>query len=61
MLSYLIAPHLDSGALEIVLDEHEPPPVPVHVVHKEAGQASARVRAVVDCMVDRIRTYPGIH
>lgn len=61
MLSYMIAPHLESGALEVVLDEYEPPAVPIHVIHKEAGQTSARVRAVVDYLVEHLRTYPGIH
>ena len=55
VLSYMIATHVASGALEIVLEEHEPPPVPVHVVHKEAGHTTARVRAVVDHLVDRLR------
>ncbi len=61
MLSYMIAHHLESGALEVVLDEYEPPAVPIHVIHKEAGQTSARVRAVVDYLVEHLRTYPGIH
>lgn len=58
VLSYMIAPHLDSGALEIVLADYEPPPVPIHVVHKEAGQTSARIRAVVDFLVERLRANP---
>lgn len=55
VLSYMIAEHVASGELEIVLEDHEPPPVPVHVVHKEAGHTTARVRAVVDHLVDRLR------
>ena len=58
VLSYMIAPHLASGRLEIVLRSYEPAPVPVHVVHKEPGQTSARVRAVVDHLVDRLRISP---
>ena len=58
VLSYMIAPHVTSGTLEVVLEEFEPPPIPVHVVHKEAGQTSARVRAVVDFLVGRLRTNP---
>ena len=60
VLSYMIAPQLASGALEIVLEDYEPPPVPVHVVHKEAGQTSASVRAVVDHLVDRLRSNPAL-
>lgn len=55
VLSYMIAPHLESGALECVLTRYEPPPVPVHVVHREAGETSARVRAAVDFLVMALR------
>ncbi len=58
VLSYMIAPQLASGTLETVLEDYEPPAVPVHVVHKEAGQTSARVRAVVDFLVERLRKVP---
>jgi DNA-binding transcriptional LysR family regulator len=60
VLSYMIAPQLASGALEIVLEDYEPPPVPVHVVHKEPGRTSASVRAVVDQLVDRLRLNPAL-
>ena len=60
VLSYMIAPHLADGRLEVVLADYEPPAVPIHVVHKEAGQASARVRAVVDHLVQRLRRHPAI-
>jgi len=60
VLSYMIAPQLASGMLEIVLEDYEPPPVPVHVVHKEPGQTSGSVRAVVDQLVDRLRLNPAL-
>ena len=60
VLSYMIAPYLDSRELEIVLDDYTPPAVPIHVVHKEAGQTSARVRAVVDHLVEQLRKNPTI-
>ena len=58
VLSYMIAPHVKSGALRLVLDDYGPPAVPVHVVHKEAGYTSARVRAVFDFLVERLRNEP---
>ena len=61
LLSYMIAPYVRSGALEVVLEKDEPPPMPVHVVHKEAGQTSARIRAVVDFLVDHLRAYPALN
>lgn len=60
VLSYMIAPHLEDGTLELVLDHVAPPPVPVHVVHKEPGQTSARIRAVVDHMVENLRKEPAL-
>jgi len=58
VLSYMIAPQLENGELEIVLPDFTPPAVPVHVVHKEQGQTSGRVRAVVDHLADRLRQAP---
>ena len=55
VLSYMVAPQLESGELNVLLDEFTPPAVPVHVVHKEQGQTSGRVRAVVDHLADRLR------
>lgn len=54
-LSYMVAPELKSGALVTVLDDYEVPPIPVHVVHKELGHVSARVRTVVDYLANRLR------
>lgn len=60
VLSYMIASQLQAGALEIVLEDYEPPGVPIHVLHKEPGQTSARVRAVVDYLAQRLRTDPAL-
>lgn len=55
VLSYQVAAEVADGKLQIVLPEAEGAPLPVHVVHKEAGQTSARVRAVVDYLVEDLR------
>ena len=54
----MVAPLVRAGRLEILLEDFEPPEVPVHVLHKEAGQTSARVRAAVDYLVERLRQDP---
>jgi DNA-binding transcriptional LysR family regulator len=51
----MITPQLQAGKLELVLDDYGPPAVPVHVIHKEPGQTSARIRAVVDHLVENLR------
>jgi len=61
VLSYMIAPHLAAGKLKLVLDDYTPPPVPVHVVHKETGHTSARVRAAFDFLVDHLRHVPSLN
>jgi len=60
VLSYMIESQVRSGALEIILQDHAPPLAPVHVVHKETGQTSARVRAVFDFLAERLKDHPAL-
>lgn len=55
MLSYQVATGLRNGTLMTVLDAFRPAPVPVHVVHPEGRIASAKVRALVDFLVENLR------
>ncbi len=55
LLSYQLAPQLASNDLKTVLDNYEPPPLPIHIVHREGRYASARIRAFVDLMAKRLR------
>lgn len=55
VLSYQAAPEIRAGRLRVVLDAFEPPPIPIHVVHREARVTSGRVRAFVDFAVARLR------
>lgn len=59
LLSYQIAPYLADGRLQTVLSEYELPPLPIHVVHQEGRIVSAKVRAFVDYMVERLRSDPA--
>jgi DNA-binding transcriptional LysR family regulator len=54
-LSYQIGPALLTGDLLTVLSDHEPEPLPIHIIHPEGRRASAKVRAFVDLAVDRLR------
>ncbi len=56
LLSYQIAPYLASGALKIVLENYEPSPYPIHVVHREGYHASTKVRAFIDLIAERLRS-----
>jgi DNA-binding transcriptional LysR family regulator len=54
-LSYQIAEPVAEGRLQTILDEFEPEPLPIHVVHPEGRHVSAKTRAFVDFAVDRLR------
>jgi DNA-binding transcriptional LysR family regulator len=56
LLSYQIAPQLAEGRLQIVLEEFEPEPRPIHIVHREGRFASAAVRSFIDFSAARLRS-----
>ncbi|WP_027910215.1 LysR family transcriptional regulator [Pseudomonas sp. URMO17WK12:I4] len=56
--SYQVAPAVQEGALQIVLEAFEEPPLPIHVLYPEGRQAPAKVRAFVDLAVARLRGNP---
>jgi DNA-binding transcriptional LysR family regulator len=48
VLSYQVADAVREGRLEVLLAEHEPAPLPIHVVYPSTRLLSAKVRAFVD-------------
>jgi DNA-binding transcriptional LysR family regulator len=60
LMSYQVAAHLAAGRLKRVLATYEPPPLPIHVLHLEGRQASAKLRGFVDLLVDRLRAEPAL-
>ncbi|MEM7547941.1 MAG: LysR family transcriptional regulator [Pseudomonadota bacterium] len=55
VLSYQVGPDLQAGTLRSVLEEFEPGPLPIHLVHVEGRRAPAKVRAFVDFAKTRLR------
>lgn len=55
LLSYQVGPYLASGALKAVLKDHEGPRIPVHLLHREGRQGSAKVRTFIDLLAARLR------
>lgn len=43
------------GRLRFLLRDHEPPPLPIHIVYPQGRLMSSRVRALVDWLVPRLR------
>jgi DNA-binding transcriptional LysR family regulator len=60
LLSYQIAPHIADGSLQTILDDFESPAMPIHIVHQEGRMVSAKVRAFVDFMAERLRADPAL-
>lgn len=55
VLSYQIGPDLENGNLSTVLDDYEPDPLPIHLVHIEGRRAAAKVRSFIDFATERLR------
>ena len=55
LMSYQVASHVAAGRLTRVLMDWEPSPLPVHVMHLEGRQASAKVRSFVELLVGQLR------
>lgn len=55
LLSYQIAPPVAAGRLKILLQDFEPAPLPIHVIHREGRYGSVRIRAFVDLIAERLR------
>ncbi|MBI3230041.1 MAG: LysR family transcriptional regulator [Burkholderiales bacterium] len=54
LMSYQIAPLLESGELQTVMANYAPP-LPIHVIHREGRYASAKVRSFVDAAIAALR------
>jgi len=61
LLSYQIADYLQNGRLKVVLEDCEPPALPVHLVHREGRHASRKARAFLDLAVARLRANPALN
>jgi len=61
LFSYQVARHVERGELEVVLERYESAPQPIHVVHREGRNASAKVRMFVDLVVERLRADPAVN
>ncbi|MBV8664588.1 MAG: LysR family transcriptional regulator, partial [Hyphomicrobiales bacterium] len=56
-LSYEVADKVREGALEIILADHEPPPLPVHLISPQGRLSVPKVRAFVDFAIPRLRSH----
>ncbi len=61
LLSYQIAPYVADGRLQAILTDFEMLPMPIHIVHQEGRMVSAKVRAFVDFMTERLRNDSALN
>jgi DNA-binding transcriptional LysR family regulator len=61
LLSYQIESYKASGQLQTVLADFEPPPLPIHVIHREGRYTSAKVRTFVDLIVAKLRSQQTLN
>ena len=54
VLSYQVAGKVAAGELEIVLEQFELPPLPIHVVYQGGRKVPAKVRTFVDFCAERL-------
>jgi len=59
-LSYQVGPDLQAGALQTVLEDFEPAPLPIHLVHIEGRRAPAKVRAFINFAKHRLKGTVGL-
>ncbi|MGQ7862399.1 LysR family transcriptional regulator [Pseudomonas sp. 32A] len=54
VLSYQVASDVRADALEIILQDFEPPALPIHVVFQNSARVPAKVNTFVDFLVSRL-------
>ncbi len=57
-LAYQVTDEVCDGRLQLVLQDHEPAPVPVHLVYPAGRGAAAKVREFVSFAAQRLRALP---
>ena len=55
LLQYQAMEAIEAGTLQVVLDEFEPQPEPIHIVHIPRGQMPLKLRKFIDFAAPRLR------
>jgi DNA-binding transcriptional LysR family regulator len=55
VLSYQVAQYVAEGKLQVVLEDFEPEPVPVHLMHAAQGRLPLKMRRFLDFAAPRLR------
>lgn len=60
-LSYQVAADVAAGRLRVVLQEYEPAPIPVQIVHAGGRRPPAKVKVFVEFAAERLRREPVLN
>lgn len=60
LMSYQVAALVEQGKLKRILENHEPPALPIHVLHREGRKASMKVRVLLDMVIESLAANPII-
>lgn len=55
LLSYQVEQHVKEGSLKLLLEHYETASYPVHIVHREGRVVSAKLRAFIELMSERLK------
>ncbi len=58
LLSYQVSREVAAGRLQVLLEDYEPSPRPIHIVHREGQYTPARIRAFLDFMIKELAGEP---
>ena len=61
LMSYQVSEHLRTGKLKTVLTDFEMDPEPVHVLHRQGRRPNAKVRAMLDLLIERLRADTSLN
>ena len=61
VISYQVAAYIQSGELRTVLEDREPDPLPINILHREGRHAASRIRTFIDLMAERLRADPALN
>ena len=60
VLSYQAADEIADGRLVTLLENFEPPPSPVHIIHRSGPRSPGKIRAFIDLVAGRLRAEPAL-
>lgn len=60
-LSYQIIPEIENGTLIPVLSDQKSPSIPIHIVHSEGRQASAKIDTFSKLISKRFKSMPALN